>query len=103
DTATRKMFLDLSGSCRGSGCITFESRVTPDARIHGTHGYFAVRTIALAAARSAGGMTIIRALRNAQPLILSPSRLSAISHNTVASDPVMEGFEPSPRRGIFNL
>ncbi len=46
------------------------------------------------ATNKAGAITTNPTFKNRQPLISSPSRRNAISHNTVAKDPVTERFGP---------
>src|SRR5258706_14338189 len=50
--------------------------------------------IANRATTNAGGMTIIPSFRNCHTVTASPSRLKAISHRIVASEPVTERLGP---------
>src|SRR5258708_19616077 len=50
--------------------------------------------IANRATTNAGGMTTIPSFRNCHAVTASPSRLRAISHRIVASEPVTEGLGP---------
>ena len=66
--------------------------------------HFEVSAVSSVAPSNAGGMTSNPNLKNCQPLICSPSRRSAINHNTVASEPVTERLgrdqrQSKPRRG----